>query len=60
MERVVGEAIKRECRSYNRKQPEVIVIAHEADSKTAGYISSDEGQGRQRQHPVRANPTLLG
>lgn len=37
VERLVTEAIKRECRIYNNKRPEIVVIAHEMDPR-AGMV----------------------
>ena len=40
VERVVEKAILRECKAFNRKQPEVIVIANESDPQAAKRILS--------------------
>lgn len=38
VERVVEKALQRECRAFSRKQPEVIVIANEADPRAAKTV----------------------
>lgn len=40
VERIVAEAIKRECRAFNRKNPEIIVIANEAEPSVAAQVKA--------------------
>ena len=43
VERVVGDALRREARSYNAKRPEVVVIAHEFDPRAGAALRSRRG-----------------
>ena len=36
VERAVADAIRRGCKDFNNRRPEVVVVAHEKDSRSAG------------------------
>jgi len=61
VERVVAEALRREARSYNARRPEVVVIAHEFDPRTAargrggGEREQRGGGGGERGYPSSAS-----
>jgi len=38
VEKIVGESIRRECQAFNRKVPEVIVIANESNPALAAQV----------------------
>ena len=62
VERIVADAIRRECRSYNRKKPEVIVIANEADPRVAAEVdaacrAAEEAGTYVRGHMQNGSPT---
>ena len=44
VERIVEQAIKKECQAFNRKQPEVIVVAYEGDPALAAKIQAALGR----------------
>lgn len=53
VERVVADALRRGCKQFNNRRPEVVVIAHEADPRagaaanaTAARRRSERGSGR--------------
>lgn len=51
VERIVAEAIKRECRAFNRRFPEVIVIATESDPRVAAQIEATSSTLKQSRKP---------
>ena len=62
VERIVADAIRRESRSYNRKKPEVIVIASEADPRVAAEVdaacrAAEESGTYVRGHMQNGSPT---
>ena len=44
VERIVEQAIKRECQAFNRKKPEVIVLAYEQDPAYAAKVMAALGK----------------
>ena len=44
VERIVEQAIKKECQAFNRKQPEVIVVAYEGNPALAAKIQASLGK----------------
>ena len=40
VERLVAQSLRRECRSFNQRRPEIIVIAHEHDATSPAAIAA--------------------
>lgn len=66
VERLVQEAIKRECKAFNRKQPEVIVVAYEQNPAHAakllsqvGRLAGSEGSDKKSRKKVSGIPSPL-
>lgn len=45
VERSVADAIRRSCRDFNQRRPEVIVIAHEMDPRYCCILAAGNEQG---------------
>jgi hypothetical protein len=52
VERVVADALRRTCKAFNQRRPEVVVIAHEADPR-AGAAAAAAAARRQQEAPDR-------
>ena len=50
VERVVADALRRTCKAFNQRRPEVVVIAHEADPR-AGAAAMASATRRQADSP---------
>lgn len=53
VERVVADALRRTCRSFNQRRPEVVVIAHEADPRAGAAAMA--AATRRQQDTVQPN-----
>ena len=58
VERLVEQAIVRECQAFNRKKPEVVVVAYERDPALAASIKASMGWavGRKKSSDTEGNP----
>ena len=46
IERLVADNVRRACKDFNKRSPEVVVISHEADSRCdAGHAGAGHSQG---------------
>ena len=58
VERSVADAIRRACKEFNQRHPDVIVIAHEMDPRCA-CSASKEKERKEKQDKTRQDKTRL-
>ena len=56
VERLVAQSIRRECRSFNQRRPEVIVIAHEHDATSPSAAAAHNDSPLSAHSPPMPRP----